>query len=98
MYVYCNFYCSPAKKHGSDPPLFWGWRRHCFRFCLKCAKFVGGWRSTPDRPHWSSYNSALPENIADLKYFIAPKPSILFSNAKKLVGGWGYPEWGPIIL
>ena len=28
MYVYCNFYCSPAKKHGSDPPLFWGWRRH----------------------------------------------------------------------
>ena len=20
MYVYCNFYCSPAKKHGSDPP------------------------------------------------------------------------------
>ena len=28
MYVYCNFYCSPAMKHGSDPPLFWGWRRH----------------------------------------------------------------------
>ena len=24
MYVFCNFYCSPAKKHGSDPPLFWG--------------------------------------------------------------------------
>ena len=24
MYVYCNFYCSPAKKNGSDPgPLFW---------------------------------------------------------------------------
>ena len=22
MYVYCNFYCSQAKKHGSDPPLF----------------------------------------------------------------------------
>ena len=20
MYAYCNFYCSPAKKHGSDPP------------------------------------------------------------------------------
>ena len=20
MYVYCNFHCSPAKKHGSDPP------------------------------------------------------------------------------
>ena len=19
MYVYCNFYCSPAKKHGSGP-------------------------------------------------------------------------------
>ena len=24
MYVYCNFYCSPAKKHGSDPPHFFG--------------------------------------------------------------------------
>ena len=24
MYVYCNFYCSPAKKHGSDPPTFLG--------------------------------------------------------------------------
>ena len=23
MYVYCKFYCSPAKKHGSDPPIFW---------------------------------------------------------------------------
>ena len=22
MYVYCNFYCSPAKKIGLDPPLF----------------------------------------------------------------------------
>ena len=22
MHVYCNFYCSPAKKYGSDPPLF----------------------------------------------------------------------------
>ena len=22
MYVYCNFYCSPAKKNGSDPT-FW---------------------------------------------------------------------------
>ena len=28
MYVYCNFYCSPAKKNGLDPPLFLGWRRH----------------------------------------------------------------------
>ena len=24
MYVYCNFYCSPAKKHGLDPPTFLG--------------------------------------------------------------------------
>ena len=24
MYVYCNFYCSPAKKHGSDPLTFLG--------------------------------------------------------------------------
>ena len=23
MHVYWNFYCSPAKKYGSDPPLFW---------------------------------------------------------------------------
>ena len=23
MYVYCNFYCSPAKKNGSDPHFFW---------------------------------------------------------------------------
>ena len=22
MFVYCNFYCSPAKKHGLDPPTF----------------------------------------------------------------------------
>ena len=22
MYVYCNFYCLPAKKHGSDPHFF----------------------------------------------------------------------------
>ena len=31
MYVYCNFYCSPAKKNGSDLPHFLGWRRHCSR-------------------------------------------------------------------
>ena len=24
MYVYCNFYCSPAKKHGLDLPTFLG--------------------------------------------------------------------------
>ena len=23
MYVYCNFYCSPAKKNCSDPHFFW---------------------------------------------------------------------------
>ena len=23
MHVYCNFYCSPAKKYGSDPHFFW---------------------------------------------------------------------------
>ena len=23
MHVYSNFYCSPAKFYGSDPPLFW---------------------------------------------------------------------------
>ena len=28
MHVYCNFYFSPGNKHGSDPLLFWGWRRH----------------------------------------------------------------------
>ena len=28
MYVYCNFYCSPAKKHVSDAHFFGGWRRH----------------------------------------------------------------------
>ena len=26
--VYCNFYCSPAKKNGSDPHFWGGWRRH----------------------------------------------------------------------
>ena len=31
MYVYCNFYCSPAKKKFSDPPLILGWWRHCAR-------------------------------------------------------------------
>ena len=31
MHIYCNFYCSPAKKYGSEPlpPTFLGWRRHC---------------------------------------------------------------------
>ena len=29
IHVYWNFYCSPAKKYGSDPPLFLGWLRHC---------------------------------------------------------------------
>ena len=24
VYIYCNFYCSPGKKHGSDPPTFLG--------------------------------------------------------------------------
>ena len=28
MYVYCNFYCSPAKKHFSDPPTFLGLKFH----------------------------------------------------------------------
>ena len=28
MHVYCNFYCSPAKKTGSDPPLFWAGYLH----------------------------------------------------------------------
>ena len=23
MYIYCNFYCSLAKKNGSDPHFFW---------------------------------------------------------------------------
>ena len=29
MHVYWNFYCSPAKKYGSNPPPFLGWRHHC---------------------------------------------------------------------
>ena len=29
MHVYWNFYCSPAKKYGSDSLTFLGWRHHC---------------------------------------------------------------------
>ena len=42
MHVYCNFYCSPAKKIGSDPLTFLGWGRHCLcpTVCRKdCSNF-----------------------------------------------------------
>ena len=40
MYVYCNFYCSPAKKNGSTPHFFWAgdatdiWRICNYIVCL----------------------------------------------------------------
>ena len=39
MYI-VTFYCSPAKKNCSDPPLFLGWRRHWL------CRFPSHWIST----------------------------------------------------
>ena len=34
MYIVTFSARSPAKKHGSDPPLFWDWRRHCMAWLV----------------------------------------------------------------
>ena len=63
MYVYCNFYC-PAKKNGSDPPLFLGWQRHCWRIIL-AEKSLGPEQIAPvslSPRAWSLFVGFIPFN------------------------------------